>query len=307
VSSAGGTAGSASKGGASGTAASTSTGGKSASGGAGGSAGTLGGVVGAAGSSRGGAGGASGGSAGASATAGAGGTSGAGGNAGAGGGNELVVAAALDGFRLLDPCQSSYKAVATPGDVCPQDNSVKNQHQSVSLRGEPSTIYDVTVRVRGIMEGYWYTGGSLDPVSKTFYTGGVPTIGGFASACKNMTNSLGLPFSLPPELSPTDNCWNGFNMFGLLVSAPKQAYYLNYTAEKVVDRPPHAVYRSDYVVTIPMRGDATLDFYIIGSDEHECYNFDQVVPGLDLTPNPYVGDFVQFDVVSVTRHATGAP
>jgi hypothetical protein len=243
-----------------------------------------------------GGGGVSGNGASGDAGAGTGGTT-QGGSAGAG--DDSAAAAVLNHYQLLDPCQSSYKAVATPGDVCPQDPAVKNQQISLQFGGEASVTYDVTLHVRGIMEGYWYSGGTLDATSKTFYTGGVPTIGGFSSACKNKTSEL--PFSLPAEVTPTDNCWNGFNMFALTVSAPNQHYYLNYTANKNGDRPPHAVYESDYTVTIPIQGQAKLQFYIIGSDEHECYNFNQLVSGVSTTPSPYIGEFVQFDVTNVTR------
>jgi len=226
-----------------------------------------------------------------------GGTTQGGGSGGAA--DAMAAAAILNGYQLLDPCQSSYKAVATPGDVCPQDATVKNQKIQLQFGGEASVTYNVTLHVRGIMEGYWYSGGMLDPTSKTFYTGGVPTIGGFSSACKNKTSEL--PFALPAEITPSDDCWNGFNMFALTVSAPNQHYYLNYTAEKNGDRPPHAVYASDYTVTIPIQGQAKLEFYIIGSDEHECYNFNGLVSGVTTTPSPYVGEFAQFDVTNVTR------
>jgi len=211
--------------------------------------------------------------------------------------DDIAAASALSGFQLLDPCQSTYKAVATPGDVCPQDAAVKNQTTSLRFGGAPDVTYNVTLRVRGIMEGYWYTGGMLDGAN--FYRGGVPTIGGFSSACKNKTSEL--PFALPAEITPTDNCWNGFNMYALTVSAPKEHYYLNYTANKNGDRPPHAVYVSDYSVTIAIQGQAKLDFFIIGSDEHQCYNFNNVVNGASTKPSPYIGQFVQFGVLDVTR------
>ena len=213
--------------------------------------------------------------------------------------DDLAAAAVLAGYQLLDPCQASYKAVATPGDVCPQDTAVKNQAIQLQFGGDPKVTYNVTLHLRGVMEGYWYSGGTLEPSNKTFYTGGVPTVGNFSSACKNKTSEL--PFMLPAEITPTDNCWNGFNMFALTVSAPKQHYFLNYTANKDNDRPPHAVYASDYSVTIPIRGQAKLGFYIVGSDEHQCYNFKQVVSGASTSPSPYIGQFVQFDVRDVTR------
>jgi hypothetical protein len=214
-------------------------------------------------------------------------------------GDDLAAAAVLNRYQLLDPCQASYKAVATPGDVCPQDAAVKNQHITLQFGGDSAVTYAVTLRVRGIMEGYWYSGGTLDATGKTFYTGGVPTIGGYSSACKNKTSEL--PFAMPAEMTPTDDCWNGFNVFGLMVSEPKQHHFLNYTANKNGDRPPHAVYSSDYTVTISIQGQAKLDFYVVGSDEHECYNFDKIVDGVALRPSPYIGEFAQFDVMRVTR------
>ena len=235
-----------------------------------------------------------------SAGGGAAGSAGSAGQSGSAGASDSAAAAVLDKYQLLDPCDlSSYKVEASAGAVCPQTTAVKNQHVAVQFGGDAAITYDVTLHVRGIMEHYWFTGGTLDPISKTFYTGGVPTVGGYSSACKNKTSEL--PFTLPTELSPTDNCWNGFNMFALAVSEPKTHYFLNYTTDKSVDRPPHAVYGDDYTVTIPIKGQAKLDFYIVGSDEHECYNHNQVISGVTLTSTPYIGEFVQFDVTKVSR------
>jgi len=273
-----------------------------AGGGAAGTAGAAGGG-GAGGATPGtGGGGAGGGGAGSSGAAAAG--------AGAGGqasdpAQDAAAFAPLDGFQLLDPCDlTTYKVEPGGGAVCPQKDDVKNQHVTLHLAGDADVTYSVTLRVRGIVERYWYDGGTVDPVSNVFYRGGVPTVGGFASACKNKASSL--PFTLPPELSPTDGCFNGFNVFGMSVSAPKQHFFLNYTTDKDGDRPPHAVYRQDYTVTLDMQGQATLDFYIIGSDEHQCYNHDQVVDGVQLPSAPYIGEFLQFNVVKVARKSAGA-
>jgi hypothetical protein len=212
-----------------------------------------------------------------------------------------AVARSIDKFQLLDPCDlTSYTVQPGLAAVCPQKTDVKNQHVSLQIAGDPNVTYDLTLRVRAIVEHYWYAGGTLDPVSKTFYRGGVPTIGGYSTACKNMASTL--PFQLPAEITPTDGCFNGFNVFTMLVSAPTQHFYLNYTTDKDVDRPPHMVYQDDYTVTVPMNGQAKLDFYVIGSDEHECYNHDKVVPGVSLPSSPYIGEFVQFDVVDTRRH-----
>jgi len=241
--------------------------------------------------------------AGAGAGGGTGGQSGGGAGGSAGGANpadDTAALAPLNGYQLLDPCDlTTYKVESDPGAVCPQLNAVKNQHVTQKIAGDASVTYDVTLRVRGIVERYWYEGGTLDPVSKVFYTGGVPTVGGFASAQKNKVSEL--PFPLPTEISPTDGYFNGFNVFAMTVSAPKQHFYLNYTADKNGDRQPHAVYSQDYTVTIQMQGQASLDFYIIGSDEHQCYNHDKVIDGVTLKSSPYIGEFLQFDVVKVTR------
>ncbi|MES1189324.1 MAG: hypothetical protein ABUL60_36245 [Myxococcales bacterium] len=251
----------------------------------------------------GGAAGQSGGGAGGAGMGGAAGTAGNnGGNAGGGTSptDDSAALAPLNGYQLLDPCDlTNYKVEAGAGAVCPQLNAVKNQHVMRKLAGDANVTYDVTLRVRGIVERYWYEGGTLDPVSKVFYTGGVPTVGGFASACKNKASEL--PFQLPAEVSPSDGCFNGFNVFAMMVSSPKQHFYLNYTTDKDNDRPPHAVYSQDYTVTIKMQGQATLDFYIIGSDEHQCYNHDKVIDGVTLTSSPYIGEFLQFDVLKVAR------
>jgi hypothetical protein len=252
-----------------------------------------------------------GGAAGMQSIGGGGGNAGSAGSAGgsaaggaAGGANDpaadVAAFATLNGYQLLDPCDlTNYTVTSDPGAVCPQKDNVKNQHLTLHVAGDASVTYVVKLHVRGILEGYWYDGGSLDPVGRAFYTGGVPTVGGNASACKNMASSL--PFMLPSELAPTDGCFNGFNMFAMSVSAPKQHYYLNYTAEKDGDRPPHAVYKQDYTVSVDIQGQAALDFFIVGSDEHQCYNHNQTITGVALPMSPYIGEFLQFDVVSVTR------
>jgi hypothetical protein len=234
------------------------------------------------------------------ASAGAGGQGGASAGAGgqAGATDVAAVATVLDGFQLLDPCDlTNYSVQQDPSAVCPQQDDVKNQHIALTFGGDAALTYDVTLHVRGIFEGYWYADGELDAPSGAFYTGGVPTIGGFGSACKN--NSAQLPFSLPSDVAPTDDCFNGFNVVAMLVSAPRQHFFLNYTAEQDGDRPPHAVYPYDYTVTISVQGQATVDFYIIGSDEHQCYNHDVELPELDLPSSPFIGDFFQLDVVNV--------
>jgi hypothetical protein len=86
------------------------------------------------------------------------------------------------------------------------------------------------------------------------------------------------------------------------VSSPKQSYYLNQTTDfDGVDRQPHWVYVTDYVVTIPIAGQARLDFYTIDGDHHQVTNNGTMtVPGV-RTAQPYNGNFLELTVLDVAR------
>jgi hypothetical protein len=232
---------------------------------------------------------------------------------------ELAAAEVLDGFAILKPCVSSFEPSGNAnnaGDCCCEEASA-NENQRIGLRfgGDASVTYNVTVRIAGVAERYWYTGGEPDPASELFYTGGLPTIHGAAAnnnlqpgqgACKvhppETDGQFALPFTVPDEIRPADGCYNGFNIFALAVSAPKQSYYLNHTTDfDGADRQPHSVYETDYTVTFPIQGQAELDFYTIDGDHHQVTNNGTMsVPGLK-TPQPYNGNFLEFTVLEVSR------
>lgn len=191
----------------------------------------------------------------------------------------------------------------------------ENQHITKQFGGDPNVTYQVKLRVVGVAERYWYTGGMLDTASKIFYTGGLPTVNGpppsttaRPSACKinppKTDSTYPIPFTVPPEIAPADNCYNGFNIFAMTVSAPKQSYYLNYTTDfDGVDRQPHAVYATDYTITLSIKGQAQIDFYVIDGDHHEVANVNMTVPNLKnkTIKQPYSGNFLELEVVSVTQ------
>ena len=152
---------------------------------------------------------------------------------------------------------------------------------------------------------------------KVFYTGGLPTIHSAArqlpttrpvpGACKihPPADEQQLPdsFTVPPEVAPADGCYNGFNIFAMTVSSPKKSYFLNYTMDfDGVDRQPHAVYKTDYTVTIPIAGQTKIDFYVIDGDHHQVANTNMTVPNLKNTQikQPYSGNFLELQVVDVT-------
>jgi len=250
---------------------------------------------------------------------------GSGGAAGGGQGGSadpLAAAQVLDGFALLKPCFSAPGSCA--GCTCDENASnilnsgvaPENQHLSKQFGGDAAMTYDVKLRVVGVAERYWYTGGMLDAAGKVFYTGGWPTIhsaqapnsnlGPGQGACKihppQTDASYPIPFTVPPEVAPADNCYNGFNIFAMTISSPKQTYFLNYTTDyDGVDRQPHAVYKTDYTVTIPIAGQAKIDFYVIDGDHHQVANTTMTVPNVKNTQikQPYSGNFLELEVVDV--------
>ncbi len=246
---------------------------------------------------------------------------GAGGGSGGSGGSVPVdarsAAEVLDGFAMLKPCQGwKPSGMQNNGDCCCEEAPAnENQHVTKQFGGDPQVTYNVKVRIAGVAERYWYAGGELDPSSKLFYSGGLPTIHSSSAANTGLSPGQGackihppetdgqfaLPFTVPPEIRPEDGCYNGFNIFALTVSSPKKSYYLNYTTDfDNSDRQPHWVYKTDYTVTIPIKGQAQLDFYTIDGDHHQVTNNGTMQLGNLKTPQPYNGNFLEFTVLDVT-------
>jgi hypothetical protein len=300
---------------------------------AGGSAGAAGSAVtagsspggaGAAGAAAGGAGAGNGGSSGGVTPLGGGGTGGGAGTGGGGGTggssaeDPLVVAQALDGFAILKPCVNwTPSGMQNNGDCCCEELAAsENQHISTKLGGDPQVTYQVKLRIAGVAERYWYAGGQLDAANKIFYSGGLPTIhsqsapndglGPGQGACKihppQTDGQFALPFAVPDEIKPADGCYNGFNIFALTVSSPKKSYYLNATMDfDGQDRQPHSVYKTDYTVTIPISGQAELDFYTIDGDHHQVTNNGTMTVPDVKTAQPYNGNFLELTVLEVKR------
>ena len=228
-----------------------------------------------------------------------------------------AAASVLDGFAILKPCPTSFRPSgnANDGTTCDESADTENQHITKQFGGDSSVTYNVKLRIAGVSERYWYEGGALDATSKLFYTGGLPTIHGPApntnlrpgqGACKihppDTDNQYKLPFTVPTEIRPSDGCYNGFNIFAMTVSSPKQSYYLNYTTDfDGVDRQPHKTYMADYTVNVPISGQATIEFFTIDGDHHQVANNGSLkVPNVK-TAQPFTGNFLELTVVDVTR------
>ena len=238
-------------------------------GGAAGSSPGAAGQAGAAGSTSGGA--TTAGSAGMGGSAGLGGATngGAGGSAGVGGASLISLASELDKFRLECPCVDANHFGLDKQDNCDSTPAVDRQTYQKKLGGDPNVVYDVKLHVRGDTEPNTYTGGKLE--QDRFYTGGQT--------------------STP-----------GYTAYMLSVADPKEVYFFNYNPTTS-----HIHFLIDYEVVIPMRGGSTVTFDVNGGksvpDGHGVSNREQlVVPGIPPAPDPFNGQLVQFDVVSVQPH-----
>jgi len=231
-----------------------------------------------------------------------------------------MAAQVLDGFSILKPCVNTFRPSGNPnnaGDCCCEELAAnENQNITRQFGGDPNVTYNVRLRIAGVAERYWYSGGTFDQMAKEFYTGGLPTIHSSAAPNSNLGPGQGackvhppetdgqfrLPFTVPTEIRPSDGCYNGFNIFALTVSSPKQSYYLNHTTDfDGNDRQPHSVYKTDYTVTIPIQGQAQLNFYTIDGDHHQVTNNGTMTVPDVKTPQPYNGNFLELTVLEVTR------
>jgi hypothetical protein len=187
--------------------------------------------------------------------AGGGGTGGTGGSGG--GGSLLELASDFDGLRIEVLCNGT---VYQP-EVCGVDADQDVQSFDKAFGGEAATTYDVTLRVRGVVEPMTYTGGTK---TDRFYVGGMKQ---------------------DPE----------WNIYSLVVTAPAQSYFFNAS-----DAVGYEIDTVDYEVTIPMQGGTALTFGVNGQNQHTIANFeDLVVPDIPPAPDPIDGQFLQFDVISV--------
>jgi len=181
-------------------------------------------------------------------------------------GGLLAIAALLDKFRFECPCIDADHFGLDKQDNCDMTPAVDRQTYTKKLAGDPNVVYDVTLHVRGNTEPNTYVNGTLE--QNRFYTGGETSTPGYTS-------------------------------YMLSVTLPNQVYFFNYNPTTS-----HIHFLIDYQVTIPMKGGTTVILDVNGGksvpDGHGVSNRESlVVPGIPPAPNPFNGQLVQLDVVSV--------
>jgi hypothetical protein len=178
-------------------------------------------------------------------------------------------AASLVGLRLEAPCKGDKFGENTE---CHWDPALKVDDARWKLRkeivqtfgGTPGVVYDVTLRVRGVVEPKNFTGGTVE--HEHFQAGGTPDV-------------------------------DHYNFYSLKVSDPAQDYTVNRHQQKVG----HFLFAIDYTVVIPIRGGATVTMGEYDDNDVSIANHQHiVVAAVPPAPAPFDGQFFQIDVIAAT-------
>lgn len=189
----------------------------------------------------------------------------------------LDVAKGLDGLRVDDPC------VGTPdtsnGAVCNHVVLTAGGFQSAkeaTIGGTAGATYDVTLRIRGIVEPTQIDGGMrLDTTTFQY---------------QNMTWRK-VPFTIGGTVNRGD-----YSQWRISVASPKQEYFLN--DYQTVG---HYIFKLDYQVTIQMAANSKVTLDGFDSNEREIVNYEKyTIEGIPGSMN--YGQFIQCNVVSVKPH-----
>lgn len=184
----------------------------------------------------------------------------------------VEIAASLEGLRWELPCVADYPEA--PDLVCVTTADVR---QSTVMRGPPGALYDVVVRIRGVVEPRAYVGGTR------LGDGGVPFVVRGAEAMPSAADA--------------------WNVYRLEVNDPAEHWSLNggqsgqYFCGTI-----------DAVFPIRVRTGATVSLFASSVDQRrsQIRNIDQsrmplIPPGVPPAPRAFDGQFLQLNVLSVTR------
>ena len=153
----------------------------------------------------------------------------------------MDVAAPLDGSMLIGKCltDSAASVCQTTSNGCPPANAgdpalsgAITTDKTVTLAGDPTKTYAITLHVQGEVESKRYSGGqdqngvSQSPKADGFCVGGTPSGG------------------------------DAYNVYMVRVSSPKHDYFLNSLQTPGVSN--HTTYGIDYLAKIEANGGAEL-------------------------------------------------
>jgi len=173
--------------------------------------------------------------------------------------DDTTVVASLSGLRWELPCIAQ-----TSPALCTTLDGLADE---TTLAGG-ATNYDVTLRIRGIIEPKTYDGGTAG----------------------DGWNRDGTPAN------------DTANIYALAISDPQAIYYVNSGTTRLASE----LYAEaiDFEMTVSMSGGVTVALQADSVDALQIRNIDAngdpiVIPDVPPAPDPYDGQFVQMDVVSV--------
>ena len=182
----------------------------------------------------------------------------------------LSFASELDGLFIDKPCQEPTPTPLPDEATCDHAGGMQHVEEATTFGGESSTTYLLTLRVRGIWEPTFISGGEAPDPELPFKIGGQVAEG----------NAI------------------DYQQFYITVSDPAQTYWLNdyqYTA--------HDIYKEDYEITIPVVGGASVTVVVNDGNEREISNYPEEIfedmPPYDQEPTK--GQLLQLEVVSVSE------
>lgn len=198
------------------------------------------------------------------------------GSSSSGGDDPLEYAGEMNGYRWELPCEDPDLR-----DECAWDPSVLegaiddpdftlHRETLVVFGGDPTVVYDVEIRIRGVTEPKDFTGGEV--LENYFQIGGTPGS-------------------------------NDYNIYSIEVTDPLAVYTLNRNEMGTG----HYTFVVDYTVTIPIRGGTEVRLAMRDPNNIAIANPGGasgttdpfVVPDIPPAPDPFYGQFLQMDVQSV--------
>jgi len=172
------------------------------------------------------------------------------------------VAAGFDQLFLHDPCTGQYPPQP---DTCAHD---RRHEKAFTFGGTAGTVYDVTLRVRGIFEPTIIKDGTAPYPEHPYFK-----VGGTVDALD----------------------WSHWH---IEVSDPKQTYWLNHYPKFS-----HTIYKEDFEATVAVRAGATVVVRVIDGNDRQIDNGktgpdrQQVIAG--VVDQPLAGQMLRLDVLSV--------
>jgi len=174
----------------------------------------------------------------------------------------MQVAAGFHKFFLHDMCTAQYPPQP---DTCLHE---RLHQRSFTVGGKTGTVYDITLRIRGIFEPTTITGGDTpDPEHPYFKVGGTVS-------------------------TPDWSHWE------IEVSEPKQTHWLNHYPSVG-----HTIYKEDFEATIAAAAGATVVIRVADGNDRQIDNGkhgpdrQQTIAGVVDSPLP--GQMLSLDVIRV--------